>query len=102
MDEKALPTAACGEKEKDQTARTRKGSETNLSSVTLPKLKPGKEYLGVISVLESLSDPKYTTSQRVNKVLKISPWLTVPEVGLYVKKYPEKLGALLLEMQQIG
>ena len=73
-----------------------------LTNVSLPPLESGKEYLAAISMIESLQDPKYSKNQRISKLLKMAPWIIHAEVGAYIRKYPHKIKALVLEVQKIG
>ena len=46
-----------------------------LTDASMPTIVPGKEYTAIISTIELLQDPKYSKSQKINKLLKIVPHL---------------------------
>jgi hypothetical protein len=62
----------------------------------------GKEHLAAITVIESLDRPMLSMQQRVNKLLKICPWVMHEEVGLYIRENPDKIRMVVKELQQFA
>jgi len=65
------------------------------SASTLLSVPPDQKYLQVIEALRSMHKSDKKAAKKVNKLLVLAPWFSLPNVGLYIRRNPDKMQEVL-------
>ena len=72
-------------KPKNQENTASKNENTNNNTDFVPGCPKSREYIEVIKELRALQGSDRSAERKVNKLLKMTPYLTMPNVGRWIR-----------------